>query len=310
MTMRNITLLSFASLIILTVSCKKSQNDTGILEARTIIDTAYGTHPKQKMDIYLPKGRTEDTPVIILLHGGAFVAGDKNEFSLLAQQFAAKGYAVLNVNYRLVNINGLIQSPPLHQASEVHISDQLEDVKLAVNFAEKNAPLWKVSPDKWAAAGHSAGGTLALLYGYDSAVMNKDKRIKAAANWAGVLDFSYQDESELKMFDPRLEELLYRIAGKEPNNANKAAFKDISIIYNVTAENSIPTLNIRPEFNRIFTMPDISKPSYLAFSDILTSINTPNKLIEVKDADHGFSAPADWNLIINETVSFFNQHLE
>lgn len=308
--MKNITLLSFASLIILTASCKKDQNETSILEARTILDTAYGAHPKQKMDIYLPKGRTEDTPVVLLLHGGAFVVGDKNEFSLLAQQFAAKGYAVLNVNYRLVNSSGLIQLPPLHQASEIHISDQLEDVKLAVDFAEKNASLWNVSSDKWAAAGHSAGGTLALLYGYDCAVMNKDKRIKAAANWAGVLDFSYQDESELKMFDPRLEELLYRIAGKEPNNANKAAFKDISIIHTVSAENSIPTLNIRPEFNRIFTMPDISRPSYLAFTDILTSINIPNKLIEVKGADHGFSAPADWNLIINETVSFFDQHLE
>jgi acetyl esterase/lipase len=90
-------------------------------KAETLLDVSYGSDPMQKMDVYLPINRTSNTNVIIFIHGGSFIGGDKSEFNSQAKYLAARGYAVLNVNYRLVNATGLNDIPPLHQLSAVKL---------------------------------------------------------------------------------------------------------------------------------------------------------------------------------------------
>jgi len=303
---QKVLLMGPVFLIVLSGSCRKDRNGTETEQEKIISDLQYSGHPLQKMDVYLPAGRSENTPVLFLLHGGAFAAGDKSELSSQCRQFMSAGYAVVNINYRLVDTSGLWKSPPEHKAGEVHISNQLHDIQQAMQLANDQVRSWLVSETKWMMAGHSAGGTLSLLYSYSD--LNKDKRIKAAANWAGVLDFSYQDESELQLFDQRLAELFYRISGSEPLNANKDVFKGISPLYQV-GQNSVPTINIRPEFNVIFNIPDISKANYDAITVELNSHNIPNKLIEITGADHAFSKPGSWDRVIEETLTFFKSYL-
>ncbi len=79
--MKNWLLILFSSLLI--VSCQKENNQlpTSLTE-KTELNVSYGTDASQKMDIYLPPGRTTAaTKAIILIHGGGWSSGDKSDFA-------------------------------------------------------------------------------------------------------------------------------------------------------------------------------------------------------------------------------------
>lgn len=295
------TLLAW--LLFLTACNQKKEMTAGTaVEARVMTDVAYGADPRQKMDVYLPANRTAQTPVIVFLHGGGFVAGDKNEFSAFSQQVAARGNVVLNVNYRLVDTTGMLSTPPVHKASAIRIKEQLQDVDAALGFAAARSGEWVMAPGKWNIAGHSAGATLALLAGYTPA---NAARLKAVANLAGATDMSFADESQFQSIDPRLVELYFRAVGAEPRNANKLAYMAVSPYWVANNGSAIATINIRPEFNVVFNMEDASKPLYQAFTQLLTSKQVKNKWVEVAGADHGFGQPGNWELVVNEMLAFF-----
>lgn len=285
-------------------SCKKDKND-GNAETNHL-NVSYGTDSRHKMDVYLPEGRNAETPVIVFLHGGGFVAGDKNDFTSQSKQLSAKGYVVINMNYRLVDIDGVLSTPIVHKPSAVKIADQLADVRAAVTFALSKSGEWNFSTQKWAVAGHSAGATLALLYAYGDL---NGGQFKAVANMAGATSFAFNDESEVRLFDPRIIEVLYRAVGAEPVNANKLAYMAVSPYWLAFQGKAIATINIRPESNEVFELPDGSSVEYQRFTDILQSKSVPNKWVEVAGADHGFSKPGNWDLVINETAAFFDARL-
>lgn len=286
------------------MGCKKDK--TSARDEQVYQNLSYGTHTRHKLDVYLPEGRTQETPVIVFLHGGGFVAGDKNEFNSQAKQLSGKGYVVINMNYRLVDIDGVLNTPIVHKPSEVKIADQLADVRAAVTFGLSKAGEWRMSTQKWAIAGHSAGATLAMLYAYGD--LNAGQ-FKAVANMAGATTFAFNDESEVRLFDPRIIEVLYRAVGAEPLNANKLVYMAVSPYWLAYQGKAIPTINIRPESNDVFEIPDGSSLEYQRFTEVLQSKSVINKWVEVKGADHGFSKAGNWELVLNETGAFFDAHV-
>lgn len=293
----------FLALVVI-AGCKKDPEN--VTEAQTYTNMSYGSDPTQKMDVYLPENRNSSTPVVLLLHGGGFIAGDKEEFSGQAASLSAKGYVVLNVNYRLVDSTGALNIPVVHKPSAIKIADQLNDVDAAVNFAMGKSTEWGMSADRWGMTGHSAGATLSLLYSYGN--KNQNKRIKVAGNWAGATNFAFTDESEADLLDPRLVEIIYRAVGYEIKNENKLAYMAVSPYWLINS-NSIPTINIRPENNGVIGE-DNSKAEYQKLTDLLNSKSVPNKWVEVAGADHGFSQAGSWNTVINETDAFFRIYLK
>ena len=294
--------------LVFITSCKKDpKSDSNRAEAKVYLDVAYSGDASQKMDVYLPANRSSSTPVVLMLHGGGFIAGDKREFSEHAATLSGKGYVVLNTNYRLVDSTGALRIPVIHKASAVKIVDQLADVDAAVNFAISKSSEWVMSTDRWAMTGHSAGATLSLLYSYGD--KNKNKRIKAAGNWAGATNFAFNDESEAALLDPRLVEIFYRAVGHGVKNANKLAYMSVSPYWVASASGGVPTINIRPE-NNVVIGPDYSKAEYQKFTELLNTKSVPNKSVEVAGADHGFSKAGNWNLVISETDAFFKAYLK
>jgi acetyl esterase/lipase len=288
-------------------ACNKDGNKPAE-ESTVIRDVSYGGDARQKMDVYLPATRSANTPVVVFLHGGGFVAGDKTDLHPQMMRFSAKGYAILNVNYRLVDTSGIFQTPLVHKPSSIRIAEQLQDVGAAIQAAVGKTAEWNVSGSRWAIAGHSAGATLAMLYAYSDG--NAGGLVKAAANWAGATDFSFRDESEFKLLDPRLVEVYYRAVGHEPVNASKLAYMAVSPYWVVASGGkATATINIRPENNAIFNMPDMSEALYEAFTDALTSKQIPNKHVEIAGADHGFSQPGKWEQVFQETDAFFKQYV-
>ncbi len=101
------------------------------------------------MDLYVPE-TNRPVPVIVWIHGGAFVGGDKRQAWRYAPTFAKAGYVVASINYRLL---------PATYPSQIH------DVKGAIRFLRANASKFGLDPHRVALLGTSAGGLLACQVG-------------------------------------------------------------------------------------------------------------------------------------------------
>lgn len=109
------------------------------------------TNPFQTLDLYLPgQPSKQKLPLVIMVHGGAWVAGDKNHIGAGAL-LLPKGFAVASLNYRLA------QNAP-HPA-------QINDCKAAIRWLRSHATEYNIDPNRFGCWGHSAGGHLAALVG-------------------------------------------------------------------------------------------------------------------------------------------------
>jgi len=116
----------------------------------------YGAHPRQRIDVYRPAGAVA-SPVVLFVHGGAFVEGDRNRspqiYANVLRYFAGQGLLGLNMGYRL--------------APEFRYPCGSEDVAAAVAWARRHAPAHGGDPDAIVLVAHSAGAAHAGCYAYD-----------------------------------------------------------------------------------------------------------------------------------------------
>lgn len=118
--------------------------------SRVLRDLAYGSDPRQRLDVYLPQS-PRNAPVILMVHGGAWRTGDKAMSRVVdnkAARWLTRGVIFVATNYRL------LPTPPLEQA---------RDVARALAFAQAEAAGWGGDPAAFALMGHSAGAHLVSL---------------------------------------------------------------------------------------------------------------------------------------------------
>ena len=153
------TVVLALSLSLFLAACQKDDLTGGGNQpeaAKTELNVAYGADAQQKMDVFLPEGRTEaTTKVVIMIHGGAWAQGDKSEFTPYVDTLKKRlpGYAIFNVNYRLAT------------GTSNFFPSQENDIKALVQFIYDKRSEYKIS-DKFILMGASAGGHLALLQAY------------------------------------------------------------------------------------------------------------------------------------------------
>ena len=142
-----------------------------VLRDTTIKDISYGANNSQKFDLGLPANRTTaNTQLVVVIHGGGWATGDKNELTWLLNGLKQRGYAVANINYRLT----------LNQPDNYKM--QIDDVDSAVQNALRLASTHTFNGQKLYIGGHSAGGHLSMSYAY---TRNASGKIKAAVSLAG-----------------------------------------------------------------------------------------------------------------------------
>ena len=107
---------------------------------------------KDRLDLYIPAG-LKNAPVILSLHGGVLMAGDRREETFVGQRFAAAGYLTVIPSYRL--------SP------EVSHPAHIQDVAAAFAWVTRNIRRYGGDPDRIMVIGHSAGAYLAMLLAGD-----------------------------------------------------------------------------------------------------------------------------------------------
>lgn len=208
-------------------SCKKEIDNGGqpvtpSEPEATYTDVAYGNDALQKMDVYLPAGRSDTTKVLIMIHGGGWSIGDKSEFSgyVPAIRQRLPDYAIVNINYRLA-FGGINQFPT-----------QENDVKAAVSFIHSKKGEYKIS-DKFVLLGASAGGHLALLQAYKYATPVK---AKAAVSFFGPADMVALYNS----YNQQYQAALQGIVGGTPTS-NPVMYQQSSPIFFANSQ-SPPTL--------------------------------------------------------------------
>jgi acetyl esterase/lipase len=152
----------------------------GITEMRGI---EYGRVGERKLhlDLYLPPDSGEARPGIILIHGGAWKGGKREDYTIYGRKLAQLGYVVASISYRL--------------SGEAPFPAALEDCKCAVRSMRAHARQFNINPDKIGVAGGSAGGHLALMVAYTADVPELE-------GTGGHADFSSNVQAAVDFYGP------------------------------------------------------------------------------------------------------------
>lgn len=161
----------------------ETSEESGMRIYHNIGYTEDSTNNSQSLDLFLPKQRPANLlPVVILIHGGGWIGGDKKDFAGLAHEFVIRGYAVASINYRLSN--------------QSTWPAQIIDCKAAVRCLRAKAGKCQLDPDRFVVGGHSAGGHLAAFLSATNGVKDFDKGdnlnissdVQAVLWFAGIAD--------------------------------------------------------------------------------------------------------------------------
>ena len=153
-------------------------------------DLAYVTnaHERQKLDLYIPD-EGENLPLIIWIHGGAWLGGSKERYAPM--EYLKSGYAGASIGYRL--------------SQHAIFPAQIEDVKAAVRWIRANAETYRLDPNRFAAWGASAGGHLVAMLGTSGDItefevgenLGVSSQVQAVVNYLGPTDFLQMDAHRL-----------------------------------------------------------------------------------------------------------------
>jgi acetyl esterase/lipase len=140
-------------------------------DCETFKDIPYNTEsPRQRLDIYKPKGEGP-FPVVVNIHGGGWYTGDKADFSVPGRlKFLPYGYAVVSVGYRLMDT--------------AVFPAQLEDVENGIAWIVEHGAEYHLDTLRMGIISGSAGTPLALTAAL------KSKAFRAASMNCSILDFS------------------------------------------------------------------------------------------------------------------------
>ena len=195
--MQNISkyLLMF-TIILFTFSCI-TNDETGEviidpLEYYQELNVSYGSDSDQAFDIYLPANRTDETKVMILVHGGGWTTGDKADMNDFKNYILENipDVAVVNINYRLADAT--TQPYPM----------QINDITTIVDYLKDRQSEYVISDDI-GFIGVSAGAHLSLLWSY---AFDTDNQTKMVCSIVGPTNFT--DPAYLESTDPLLQEIL------------------------------------------------------------------------------------------------------
>ena len=143
------------------------KRDAGLATPEDIVrfdDIVYGTIEEkwQKLDVYRPKAETGKLPVILSIHGGGWVYGDKDVYQFYCMSLAQRGFVVVNYSYRL--------------APEYKYPSSFEDTADVCEWIIANAAAYGFDTDHIFGVGDSAGAhMLAIL---SAALSNPDYAAK------------------------------------------------------------------------------------------------------------------------------------
>jgi len=247
-------------------------------EVRTNIVYHTANNYENKLDVYTPAEAKGPLPVVIVIHGGGWVEGTKEERVLEMMPYLQMGFAAVNVEYRL----GRVSLAPA----------AVEDCRCALHWVFAHAKEYNFDPQRVVLQGGSAGGHLALITGMLTPAAGFDRecrgtenywsqapgtsgdpRVAAIVNWFGITDVL--DE----LHGPNAKGYAVVWLGNQAN-ADEIA-KRVSPINYVTS-NTPPIITIHGDHDSL-----VPYSQAVRLHKALDAAKVPNQLVTVSGADHG-----------------------
>lgn len=231
------------------------------------------------MDMHWPTQGAGPFPLVVYVHGGGWVSGDKSEnIQPYAQELTARGIAVAAVNYRL--------------AKSAPFPAMIEDVACAVRHLRTHATTYNIDPDAIGAFGGSAGGHLASLLGTASDTPNwtVSAYTNISSNVAAVTEF-FGPTNLQEAFEGNNEQTLKRVFAQNTYE-NMAFASPITFI----TPNDPPFLIFHGEED---TLVPISQSE--SFTNALITAGIDTTFVRVANATHTF-APVNKTVPISPTI--------
>lgn len=195
-------------------------------EATVTRNQAYGDHPRQCLDVYEPLDQRKQRPIVMFIHGGAFVDGDKDRtseiYSNVLWYFARFGVVGVNVEFRL--------------APEFGYPSGTQDIAAAVAWVRAHAHEFGGDASRIFLMGHSAGAAHAGHYAYDRSFHPAD-----GPGIAGLVVVSGRVRAENSAENPNASRV-------EAYYGNSLAFMTSVCAISHVAADSVPTMIAVAEF--------------------------------------------------------------
>jgi len=254
--------LGLIGLVLNSCNTQKFKVWVGTDNEQKIYNLKYGEHKRQKMDVFLPSGYPVNSPVVLLIHGGGWTMGKKEHMIQIQKMLFRNHIPSINMNYRLVS-----------KAKKITYREQLEDIDSALVKFNSLAEKAELQPDHYILLGESAGGHLALLYGY-----SHPDRVKKIISLSGPTDF-YSPEYLHSFYSKYSSPTIQKVVGTKFDRKNLSEeFKKASPVANVT---NVPTLLFQG--NQDFL---VNQKQGLALDSALTAQNIAHKFIYMERTGH------------------------
>lgn len=284
---RTIFIILSLLLIIAIPFVTKGRDDTGPGSVRVIRELPYDKISRahsQLLDLYLPT-KAGQVPLIVFIHGGAWLQGDKSEAKDVALLLAQAGFAVASINYRLTD--------------EAVFPAQLEDCRAAVRFLRENASEYGYNPDRIGVWGVSAGGHLAALLGVDAA--QAAEKVQAVVDWCGptnLISVAGQAGSRTKIdYDTAKGPVALLLGGLVKDKADLA--KQASPVTFVDKDDP-PILIVHGDIDDL--VPYAQSEELI---ELLKKENVPSKLVTLQGVAHNLGSDQE----LKRVIDFFKQTL-
>jgi acetyl esterase/lipase len=267
-----------------------------LLTGSLLKDVTYCTYDgvDSKMDIYFPiKTNENPSPVLIYVHGGAWITGNKDTTEGLndISELLSRDYIIAVVNYRL--------------APNYKFPAQIEDVKCAVRYLRANAVKYGIDSENIGAWGDSSGGHLVALLALTNETDGFD--IGQYTNYSSSIEVAVDYYGPTNITDPNFYNIyslaLQDIFGSYENMVNASPVKYVS-------KNSPPFLIFQGDKDMI-----VFQSQSEGLYEKLIENNVTAKLVIVKNANHGFislggSISPTRKEITTMVADFFDKYLK
>lgn len=161
---------------------KAAPREKAVTISPTHADVKYGPHKRNVLDFYQAKS-DKPTPLIVYIHGGGFVGGDKSQMAAgMVNGLLAKGISFATINYRFVDGDKTLFPAPQ------------QDGARAVQFLRSKASEWNLDSKRVGCVGGSAGAGISMWIGFhdemadpnsEDPVLRESTRIQVIGTYGG-----------------------------------------------------------------------------------------------------------------------------
>jgi acetyl esterase/lipase len=259
--------------------------------------------PAQTLDIYFPeKAAEKPQPLLVWIHGGAWVAGSKSEMPYMGQ--LNRGYIVASIEYRF--------------SQKAVFPAQIQDCQAAIRWLRGNAKKYNIDPDHIGVGGGSAGGHLAALVGtsggkkaFEAIGEYKDQsdRVQCVHDVFGPTDFftvvkqAEEDKKVKNAFPFNKGDPYSKLIGGAKLGEDKEKCDAVSPAHYVSKDNP-PFLILHGDVDNL-----VPYAQSVELAELLTKANVPVTLQKFPGSGHGgpaFGLPGIQKL----QTAFFDKYLK